>query len=297
MRPFKRRQWLYLLFMTLFNALLLALLLSFFISCIPGRDSGRTGDPARVRMITESGTVVPGKPVHLAIEINLGKGWYTYWHNPGDAGLAPDVTWHIPSGWRLSPLELPVPERFEAKGIVSFGFTRQAVFLATLNPPSRGMRDSVALGVGINLLLCKEECIQFSDTVRLTLPVGEPPSEQRVDEKTKIFFEKARRKVPRSDTVISGTWHYTDNHRIELYVPVGIDMFQKGEVVFFPVTQGLFDYSGRQEVRQKKERIVISLVRATMQGEEPGLVRGLLVIKNRRSKDFPAAIFVQAEKS
>src|SRR4030042_1599522 len=36
--------------------------------------------------------------VTVGLHIGLAKGWYLYWLNPGDAGLAPAVQWQLPPG-------------------------------------------------------------------------------------------------------------------------------------------------------------------------------------------------------
>ena len=45
-------------------------------------------------MITDSDSVTAGGPggghVRIALRLRLADGWHTYWHNPGDAGVAPD---------------------------------------------------------------------------------------------------------------------------------------------------------------------------------------------------------------
>ena len=47
----------------------------------------------------------------LALEIQHAPEWHTYWKNPGDAGLATQLTWTSPEGVKVGETLWPRPER------------------------------------------------------------------------------------------------------------------------------------------------------------------------------------------
>jgi thiol:disulfide interchange protein DsbD len=58
---------------------------------------GDEGRPLRkVELLVFDSKTAPG--IEVGVHIVLEPGWYTYWTNPGDAGLAPGFTWHLPAG-------------------------------------------------------------------------------------------------------------------------------------------------------------------------------------------------------
>ena len=47
-------------------------------------------------------------------------GWHGYWKNPGDAGIAPSVTWTAPKGVTFGPIHHPAPTLLRVGEDVSF---------------------------------------------------------------------------------------------------------------------------------------------------------------------------------
>jgi DsbC/DsbD-like thiol-disulfide interchange protein len=276
-------------------ALLAPMLVVFCISCGHDKPSRRRAEPAVIRLHAEYGVVVPGQPLRIAVEIALGKGWYTYWYNPGDAGLAPELSWQLPEGWRHSAVELPVPERFESMGVVSFGFANTPVFLATLTPPEQVPTDTVTIGLGIRLLLCKEECIPFVDTLKVSIPVTASVRKDSEGGSSRRIFADAARRIPRNDT-LSGRWRHADNNRIVLEIPLTDDAIRPENVSFFPVQRGIFDYHGSQEITRELSTIKLSLALARMREEVPDILTGLLVTETGANNDITTAVYVAVKK-
>jgi DsbC/DsbD-like thiol-disulfide interchange protein len=48
-----------------------------------------------------------------ALQVDLAPGWKTYWRDPGDAGVPPQVTFPAASGIETAEIGFPVPARFE----------------------------------------------------------------------------------------------------------------------------------------------------------------------------------------
>jgi thiol:disulfide interchange protein DsbD len=57
-----------------------------------------TPSPSRAQLVTATGAIRAGQPFWLAIHIQLDDGWHTYWRNPGDAGMRPQIRWQLPLG-------------------------------------------------------------------------------------------------------------------------------------------------------------------------------------------------------
>ena len=43
-------------------------------------------------LVTETDAIAPGMPFRAGLRLRMAPGWHTYWKNPGDAGVAPELT-------------------------------------------------------------------------------------------------------------------------------------------------------------------------------------------------------------
>lgn len=87
--------------------------------------------------------------------------WHTYWKNPGDAGLATQLSWKSPPGLEIGPTLWPQPERIALGELINFGYTGTSALIAPirlLKPLSTSAADhTVALHA--SWLVCRQECI------------------------------------------------------------------------------------------------------------------------------------------
>ena len=73
-------------------------------------------DHAKVRLQADRSA-----PDHtrILLDVALESGWKTYWHSPGEGGIAPQILWDEPVGdfqWRW-----PAPRHFEVAGLSTQG--------------------------------------------------------------------------------------------------------------------------------------------------------------------------------
>lgn len=127
-----------------------------------------TGEGVRAWMAIDSPEpIVPGKPFVATVVLDLQPGWHTYWQYPGDSGLPPKVTWHLPRGWTVRPIEFSVPHQFSEPGdMIVYGYEKQQLLRATITPPKDLPQDQVyELKASLTWLACKELCVPGSAEV------------------------------------------------------------------------------------------------------------------------------------
>jgi len=146
------------------------------------------------RLVANTTAVVPGRDLLLGVHLTMSDGWHTYWKNPGAAGLATDVTWQLPDGFRAGPLRWPVPIRFTSPGpITSFGYAGEVMLLTHIHAPEGlGDRTDVTLQAKVSWLGCKDVCVPGEATVGLTLPVAAKAEPANAD-----LFRVWRERLPR----------------------------------------------------------------------------------------------------
>ncbi len=121
---------------------------------------------ARAALRVEVKQAAPGKAFLAAVEISTDPHWHVYWRNPGDSGVPTRIEWRAPKGWKVEPLEFPVPKRFAPGGIAAYGYEGKTHFLARVTPS----KSPGALSAKVSWLVCKEACVQGGAS--LTTKVG-----------------------------------------------------------------------------------------------------------------------------
>lgn len=141
---------------------ILVLIGSGLLSCL---QAGDPGEGVKAWMSTDAGVPVEaGKPFTATIVLDLDPGWHTYWQYPGDSGLPPKVTWHLPEGWSAGLIEFSVPHQFSEPGdMIIYGYEKQQLLRAVITPPKDLPKDQVyALKASLTWLACKELCVPGS---------------------------------------------------------------------------------------------------------------------------------------
>ncbi|MGL4793831.1 MAG: protein-disulfide reductase DsbD family protein [Aeromonas jandaei] len=106
-------------------------------------------DHARVRLQADRSA-----PDHtrILLDVALESGWKTYWHSPGEGGIAPQIRWDEPVGdfqWRW-----PAPRHFEVAGLSTQGYQGEVRFPLSLNSPARQPLKGT-----LRLSTCSNVCI------------------------------------------------------------------------------------------------------------------------------------------
>src|SRR5262249_22726510 len=116
--------------------------------------------------------IQPGKPFQVGVLLKLAPKWHVYWINPGDAGIATTVDFHLPEGVTASPLQYPVPSRIEQSGgVIMYCYTNEVMLISTITPPADFKGASAKIDADLNYLVCEDSCIQGSAKLSLSLPM------------------------------------------------------------------------------------------------------------------------------
>jgi len=129
------------------------------LSAAPASASDYGEGNARVRLVTSVARAEAGGTFLLGVHFEIRPGWHIYWRNPGGAGLATDIQWQLPRGFRVGPLQWPLPIAFVQSGdIPGYGYEGSVVLATEVGVPANGqIRDG--LGARISWLACKGVCV------------------------------------------------------------------------------------------------------------------------------------------
>lgn len=254
-----------------------------------------TSSPVTAKLISEEKSIQPGHPFWIGIELNMEKGWDTYWINPGDAGFPTNVTWHLPENFHVSSLHWPYPERFTSQSLVGFGYTHSAILLAEVTPPADLPAHDVTLSADVSWLACKDQCVPGNAHLQLTLPVVNTLPQK--DDTVAAQFLKARERLPKplpqNDESLSFAPH---KETLLLNFKLPAKNFDIKDAFFVSETQAIFDHSAPQLLQKEKEGYVLNLKLLDTKKEMPNHVKGVLVLSEKGS-DSKQAIQVDAKVS
>lgn len=131
---------------------------------------------ARVALVADHASVVPGQSFKAGLRIVHDKGWHTYWANPGDSGLPTRFDWTLPAGASAGAIEWPLPERLLASGLTNFGYSDALLLPASLRVPADAVAGSrFRATLRARWLICEEACIPDEATLALDLPIEAAP--------------------------------------------------------------------------------------------------------------------------
>ncbi|MBX9926485.1 MAG: hypothetical protein K2Y05_09015 [Hyphomicrobiaceae bacterium] len=131
----------------------------------------------RARMISgdapTGGEAFGAKPgsVMAAVEIELAKGWKTYWRFPGDAGGVPPMfDWSKSENVKSARVLYPVPERITDKAGDILGYQGRATLPVVIEPLDAAKPISLALKFDYGV--CREVCIPVEAEFTAAVPVS-----------------------------------------------------------------------------------------------------------------------------
>jgi thiol:disulfide interchange protein DsbD len=182
--------------------------------------------PVEVKLVAEIETVDNSNSFWVALDHSLQSGWHTYWKNPGQAGMAPQISWHLPAGFQVEEVVFPTPEKFNTGDIVTFGYKDDFILLAKITAP-KDFKGKPDISCDISFVVCSEESC-LPQEVHATL-------EERDGLETKKLFTQARENLPLQKSFEPAT---LQGELVVFKLPVNTDSVQ-----FFPEESDCIDCS------------------------------------------------------
>ena len=126
------------------------------------------------------------------IEIVLEPGWYTYWRNPGEAGVPPVFDFSGSENVASIDVLYPAPTRYDDGVSVSIIYRDEVVFPLTVTPLKSG--EAVTLRLTAQIGVCSEICIPTAVSSEVSLSpdaAPDPLSSARIGEFAKRVPKQA----------------------------------------------------------------------------------------------------------
>ncbi|MEO0796345.1 MAG: protein-disulfide reductase DsbD domain-containing protein [Verrucomicrobiota bacterium] len=121
----------------------------------------------------------PGETTWIALRLKMDPHWHTYWINPGDAGLATNISWNdLPTGVTVGEIHWPTPKVFEQSGLYNFVYEDEVLLMMPVTlDKSVSTGKSLTLSAKVDWLECDDQtCIPGGAELLLVQAVSEAPA-------------------------------------------------------------------------------------------------------------------------
>lgn len=123
-----------------------------------------TTDGARMRLISLPSP--DGKLIDAGLQIELAKGWKTYWRSPGASGLPPQISFSGSKNIAATKLNFPIPTTFGDAQNLTAGYKKSVTFPIAVEPLFAG-RPLTLNATGL-VGICGEICVPVQFQLSLT---------------------------------------------------------------------------------------------------------------------------------
>src|SRR5262249_48086827 len=151
--------------------------------------------------ISEANSVHVGQKFWIVLHIKLQPGWHTYWKNPGDSGMPPQLTWTLPNGFVASGIRFLAPDREAVGPLVDYAYSDNAYYLTSVTPPPILHPGMAAIfAVKARWLVCKDICVPESGDLSIALPTAQKPEVEGSNDSALVADLVNRLPIPSSHT-------------------------------------------------------------------------------------------------
>ena len=109
----------------------------------------------------------PDGTMQGALQIEPKPGWITYWREPGNSGIPPQITVAPTSGVTLTAIRYPVPKHLTGGKIDDIAY--DAAVLLPLTFSAKGASSPFELKASAFIGICKDICIPFQGDFSITI--------------------------------------------------------------------------------------------------------------------------------
>jgi len=230
------------------------------------------GGPAvKVRLICETDSVQPGRPLRVGLRFELREHWHIYWRNPGDSGMPPQVRWNLPAGFRAGDIQWPVPERLGSGSVIDFGYRESVVLPVEIQTPAATLEagSTVTLSAEVSWLACRDLCVPGRADLTLSLPVRLTPGPAPGSH---ALFQEAERRLPRP---MPAGWKAEAVPEGEVFV-MTIRGAGEAKARFFPFEGDQIDHAAPQIATALPDGLRLILRKSVQLARMPARLEGVL---------------------
>lgn len=110
------------------------------------------------------------------VQIEPKDGWKTYWRNPGNAGMAPELDFSGSTNLKLKSIFYPVPEIARDEAGRFIGYHHAVSLIVELDKPDENAPAEIDLKALVGI--CDKVCLPFAAEFKLSLDPSVPEGDE-----------------------------------------------------------------------------------------------------------------------
>jgi len=217
---------------------------------------------------------------------HLDPGWHIYWQNAGDSGEPPKITWNLPPGFSIGPIEWPAPKRLGSGSIIDYGYEDQVLLMAPIRAPMSfdyEARQNAQFVADVKYVVCREICIPGKAHLVLTLPLTNAAQAREWHEQ----FEQARKQIPKP---APAAWKISARAAQGNLILTIAGAPQTKSAAFFPLVTNVIENSAPQLLATDGAGIHLTLKLSDQATGQPAQLKGVLVLDGARAYQIAAPV-------
>lgn len=243
-------------------------------------------DGGRMRIVA-----LPPEPdgtMRGALQIEPREGWITYWKQPGQAGIPPQLSLAPDSGITLTDMKFPVPKQFVEGDVRDLGYDHPVTIPFTVKIADASHQAVFKASAFIGL--CRNICVPFQAEFQVNLRSQKLPLEENLilDEAAKHLPE-----APSADFSVASSKFGSEHRELKLSLKLPDGSPKPDIVVVGPEGHVLLD---QQQVRSDGKIYSVDMPLGKMASKIANMPAStaqdwsLLVIAGNRAMETPLAI-------
>jgi len=242
-----------------------------------------TATHAKVSLVAESNSLQAGQSAWVGVLFEIEKGWHIYWVNPGDAGEAPRIQWHLPAGFQAGDIRWPAPARLPASTVMDYGYEGKVLLPVSVRVPA-GYRaaNPVTLTADVRYVICRDVCIPAASLAKLAIPSGNAG-----DAADRELFRNAFDNAPKA---LPAGWKAQASDGGGFFT-LSLDTgMSESKAVFFPIEQDQIDNDATQGLTPNPRGVQIKLKKSDQLKQPITALKGVVVLGPGRAYEVSAPL-------
>jgi len=242
-------------------------------------------DHVRVELLVIPQGLNRGESADAGLYFKLEPGWHVYWKNPGDAGLAPSVSWKLPAGITAGPTQFPAPKRLPLGPLMDFGYEDEVLFPLTLHVANSEKAGPVTLHASVEWLVCQHSCIPGKAELEVSREVYGHPAKPASLASDFALYRRFVARVPKPLPASGKVAFQPTKDGFRLTVETGQ---RELSAVFFPSDQDIVDNPAPQKLAPTANGFLLDLKKDSALKTNPAQLKGVLELSGGRAYEIAA---------
>ena len=230
-----------------------------------------TASHAKVSLVAENSSLQAGQSAWVGVLFDIEKGWHIYWVNPGDAGEAPRIQWHLPAGFQAGEVRWPAPERLPASTVIDYGYEGKVLLPVSVRVPAGySAANPATLTADVRYVICRDVCIPAATLAKLSIP-----SANAGDAADRQLFHTAFDNAPKAWPAGWKAQASENGGSFVLSLETGMS---ESKAVFFPLDQDQIDNDAMQGLMPNARGAQIKLKKSDQLKQPIAALKGVVVL-------------------